>query len=282
MTNNFEPLDGGEVLSVGESAQILIGHHTFRVGELAEAIRTQLKDGLGGSSWTEEKDGWFSQTGIDCEVLRFSSRGWQKGKVRISLEFSPEQPEPQVETPPKTSVVAEKDDLIAEQPQPQVVVPPETSVVAEKDDLIAEQPQPQVVVPPKTSVVAEKDDLIAEQPQPQVVVPPETSVVAEKDDLTAEQPQPQVAAHLETNFFEEQDDFIEISPSYEAENNFEEVEEIEILQSNEDEDDLGDLLASPEDEPDFPELLVKNNLGESEEDLLLDDVWKDMNEPTWS
>ena len=234
MTNNFEPLDGGEVLSVGESAQILIGHHTFRVGELAEAIRTQLKDGLGGSSWTEEKDGWFSQTGIDCEVLRFSSRGWQKGKVRISLEFSPEQPEPQVETPPKTSVVAEKDDLIAE------------------------------------------------QPQPQVVVPPETSVVAEKDDLTAEQPQPQVAAHLETNFFEEQDDFIEISPSYEAENNFEEVEEIEILQSNEDEDDLGDLLASPEDEPDFPELLVKNNLGESEEDLLLDDVWKDMNEPTWS
>ncbi|MEQ9551218.1 MAG: KGK domain-containing protein [Coleofasciculus sp. G3-WIS-01] len=86
--NQFEPLASGEVLSVDESAQILIGHHTFRVGELADALKTQLEYGL--SEWTQDKDAWFSEEGISCEVLRFSSSGWQKGKVRINLEFCPQ------------------------------------------------------------------------------------------------------------------------------------------------------------------------------------------------
>jgi pilus assembly protein FimV len=87
--NQFEPLASGEVLSVDESAQILIGHHTFRVGELADAIKTQLEHGL--SEWTQDKNAWFSEEGISCEVLRFSSGGWQKGKVRINLEFCPQE-----------------------------------------------------------------------------------------------------------------------------------------------------------------------------------------------
>ena len=77
----------GEVLSVDESVQILIGHRTFRVGEFAEAIRMQLEYGTSG--WTSDKDAWFSEDGIPCEVLRFTASGWQKGKVRISLEFCP-------------------------------------------------------------------------------------------------------------------------------------------------------------------------------------------------
>ena len=94
MDKQFDPLNKGEVISVNDSAQILIGHRTFRAGEFAESIKTQLEYGLGG--WTEEKDGWFSDQGIDCEVLRFGANGWQKGKVRISLEFCPEEPKPEV------------------------------------------------------------------------------------------------------------------------------------------------------------------------------------------
>ena len=91
MDEQFQTLKKGEVLSVDDSAQILIGHRTFRVSEFAESVRTQLEYGLGG--WTEEKDGWFSDIGIDCEVLRFGATGWQKGRVRISLEFCPEDEE---------------------------------------------------------------------------------------------------------------------------------------------------------------------------------------------
>lgn len=91
MDEQFQTLKKGEVLSVDDSAQILIGHRTFRVSEFAESVRTQLEYGLGG--WTEEKDGWFSDKGIDCEVLRFGATSWQKGKVRISLEFCPQDEE---------------------------------------------------------------------------------------------------------------------------------------------------------------------------------------------
>jgi hypothetical protein len=35
-----------------------------------------------------EKDAWFSEDGIPCEVLRFTANGWQKGKVRITWNFA--------------------------------------------------------------------------------------------------------------------------------------------------------------------------------------------------
>ncbi len=88
MDNQFEPLATGEVLSIDESAQVLIGHSTFRVGEFAEAIRKQLAY---LDEWTQDKNAWFSEDGIPCEVLRFTANGWQKGKVRINLEFCPQE-----------------------------------------------------------------------------------------------------------------------------------------------------------------------------------------------
>ncbi|HBE20091.1 MAG TPA: hypothetical protein DEG17_14575 [Cyanobacteria bacterium UBA11149] len=87
MDNKFEPLAVGEVLSIEESVQILIGHRTFRVGELAEAMRRQLENGVSG--WTQDKNAWFSEDGVPCEVLQFNAGGWQKGNVRIRLEFCP-------------------------------------------------------------------------------------------------------------------------------------------------------------------------------------------------
>lgn len=88
MNDHFKPLDNGEVLSISESALIYIGHTTFRVGEFSEAVRSQLEQNTQG--WNEGKNSWFTDAGVDCEVLRFTSGGWQKGKVRLRLEFAPD------------------------------------------------------------------------------------------------------------------------------------------------------------------------------------------------
>ncbi|NJO20691.1 MAG: hypothetical protein HC838_12540, partial [Spirulinaceae cyanobacterium RM2_2_10] len=33
---------------------------------------------------------WFSDGGVACEALRFGAHGWQRGRVRIQLEFHPD------------------------------------------------------------------------------------------------------------------------------------------------------------------------------------------------
>jgi KGK domain len=88
MNDRFEPLNSGEVVSVQHDKQVLSGHRTFRVGELNDAIKAHLEQSIAG--WSEEKNGWFTQEGIDCEALRFGSNGWQKGRIRLCLEFCPD------------------------------------------------------------------------------------------------------------------------------------------------------------------------------------------------
>ncbi|WP_373542710.1 KGK domain-containing protein [Chamaesiphon sp.] len=92
MTDRFESLEHGEVISVQHETQVLSGHRTFRVGELSAAIKAHLEKAI--ENWTEENNGWFSDRGIDCEALRFGSNGWQKGRIRLSLEFCPDLPHP--------------------------------------------------------------------------------------------------------------------------------------------------------------------------------------------
>jgi len=94
----FKPLNSGEVLSVNKSAQFVIGHGTFRVQEFMNTLREQMiQHGFGSVS--SDKAQWFSEEGIECEVLQFGSNGWEKGSVRLYLEFSPDQP---VSSPPPT------------------------------------------------------------------------------------------------------------------------------------------------------------------------------------
>jgi hypothetical protein len=92
MPDRFEPLEDGEVISVQHDTQVLSGHRTFRVGELNNAIKSQLESTI--PDWSEEKNGWFNARGIDCEALRFGSNGWQKGRIRFCLEFCPDEPNP--------------------------------------------------------------------------------------------------------------------------------------------------------------------------------------------
>lgn len=58
------------------------GHTTSTVREMNSALcATNV-----GESWVRE--------GIDCSVLFENSNGWRKGKVKITLEFIPDDPEP--------------------------------------------------------------------------------------------------------------------------------------------------------------------------------------------
>jgi hypothetical protein len=91
MNDRFEPLNSGEVVSVHNDIQVLSGHRTFRVGELSDAIKAQLASAIAG--WNEEKDNLLSLEGVDCEALRFGANGWQKGRIRLCLEFCPDEPD---------------------------------------------------------------------------------------------------------------------------------------------------------------------------------------------
>jgi hypothetical protein len=98
MENNFESLDGNnDVISVCQDRRLFIDNSTFKKVEftylLIEAIKRSESNYQGNRGrWTEEKLDWFSE-GIDCEVIKADGKGWQKGKVRIILEFAPDEPE---------------------------------------------------------------------------------------------------------------------------------------------------------------------------------------------
>jgi hypothetical protein len=84
VSNQFQPLADGEVVSV---------QSTYRVSELAAQIRSKVADTLAE---------WANENGVDGEALRFGSKGWEKGKVRLHLaiEFCPSDDEAQASGAP--------------------------------------------------------------------------------------------------------------------------------------------------------------------------------------
>lgn len=85
MNNKFERLEREDVVSV-YSEQILVDNRTFMLNEFITALMPIVQKNS-GTTWTEEKANWFTE-GIDCKVLKPGAKSWQRGKVRISLEFS--------------------------------------------------------------------------------------------------------------------------------------------------------------------------------------------------
>jgi hypothetical protein len=81
MNSKFKRLDQSAVISSKENISNLVYHTTFKVEELLEAMQNRIG----------EPEGWFG-AGMDCEVLSLN-QGWQKGKVRWSLEFCPDEPD---------------------------------------------------------------------------------------------------------------------------------------------------------------------------------------------
>lgn len=53
---------------------------------------TQLKQGLHAFLRPVTSD-WLD-SGVECRILRVSGGGWQKGKLRLRLEFVPDEPPP--------------------------------------------------------------------------------------------------------------------------------------------------------------------------------------------
>jgi hypothetical protein len=86
VSKQFQPLADGEVVSV---------QNTCRVSELSAQIRSKVADSL--AEWSDEH-------GVDGEVLRFGSQGWEKGKVRIhlSIEFCPDDSSQAISPPQST------------------------------------------------------------------------------------------------------------------------------------------------------------------------------------
>ncbi|MDJ0620289.1 MAG: KGK domain-containing protein [Calothrix sp. MO_192.B10] len=90
MDNRFEPLNQNEVVSVSTNTFKLLNlSTTFKIAELLEAIK--------GCMESDALEAQLFQEGIDCEVLKFSSQSWRKGKVRITVEFCPQELESPLE-----------------------------------------------------------------------------------------------------------------------------------------------------------------------------------------
>ncbi|HAX74598.1 MAG TPA: KGK domain protein [Cyanobacteria bacterium UBA11372] len=109
MKSKFNPLDSE---SQHKDTVVAFFNSMFKVGELAEfaknvfqskgleELRSQLTSaGRGMLPVGKNTYEWFH--GKPCEILSPGSKGWQKGKlrIRISLEFCPDEPEIE-ETPP--------------------------------------------------------------------------------------------------------------------------------------------------------------------------------------
>ena len=94
MSNIFNPLEQDEIVSIDNSAKILLPHTTFKVSELVKAALEvfKTKDNISVTGWTEEKAKWASD-GVKGEVLKYGAKSWQKGKLRLTIEFCPDEPE---------------------------------------------------------------------------------------------------------------------------------------------------------------------------------------------
>lgn len=87
MNNRFERLTFDEVIFIA-TLSYKIGNQslpqTFKVKQLVESIRNQFDDS------TKKL---LEEGGLEMEVLKMDAKGWKKGKVRLSIEFCPDQPE---------------------------------------------------------------------------------------------------------------------------------------------------------------------------------------------
>ncbi len=77
-------LNDDDVVSITELHWSLIGAWTFKISQLMAHLKTLTnREGKQVKEWTED--------GVPCEVLQ-PGGNWQKGKVRVRIEFIPDKP----------------------------------------------------------------------------------------------------------------------------------------------------------------------------------------------
>ena len=64
--------------------EIFVKNRTFTVNEFLTEMKKALQSQL-----TDEKENWLTN-GIDCKILKPGAKSWQRGKVKITLEFEAE------------------------------------------------------------------------------------------------------------------------------------------------------------------------------------------------
>lgn len=103
--SKFQPLEPDEVVSINPGWQINITNPTFTpreflaaiVASLAEHSRcTTSSDYHPVFSWSNKRAAWFTEEGVEGRVLRFGERGWQEGRVRVTIEFCPDEDEDEI------------------------------------------------------------------------------------------------------------------------------------------------------------------------------------------
>jgi hypothetical protein len=65
------------------------GETTYKVRDFLKIMR-QIFAALRNGSYLEQ----CLEDGGECQVLKSNTGGWKKGKIRIRIEFIPDQPEP--------------------------------------------------------------------------------------------------------------------------------------------------------------------------------------------
>jgi hypothetical protein len=126
MEGNFEleNCNQHEALSVKDKvfkiSKIQEALKTIFCGDLANALYENLKSygvdidpggSVIGNKFYRYNSNFFKE-GIECEILKFNSDGWKKGKLRIkvTLQFCPDEPEIE-ETPEIKEPESPLDDL---------------------------------------------------------------------------------------------------------------------------------------------------------------------------
>lgn len=103
MTDEFLPLNSEEVISTDFKHTIAVRHGTCTVAEFLRGISRYLQQYSTYRdvpiSWDDNRQLWFTDEGVEGRALRFSEKGWQSGRLRLSIEFCPDEPEPEPETP---------------------------------------------------------------------------------------------------------------------------------------------------------------------------------------
>ena len=98
MDRDSSLLSNDEVLYV-RAGSVLMSNATFKAIEFLDALAQLVSERE--DEWSDDQEGWFNERGLNCEVLQFGNQGWQKGRVRIRMEFVPdESPKLLKEAPP--------------------------------------------------------------------------------------------------------------------------------------------------------------------------------------
>lgn len=85
MTEKNILLKSDEVISLNEwKNRVILSHKTFKAEEFICGLLEKM------DSDAEKRMKW--RDGVECEILS-PNTGWKKGKIRVTLEFIPDEPE---------------------------------------------------------------------------------------------------------------------------------------------------------------------------------------------